>query len=99
MTYQTISMHYICLRFIRIKSKELLLLFSNSLRGALNCIYDPFYNTGVIISYLLGDILSCIDQAKIQLIPPALFFIVLFFVPESPEYWKKRNKLEVKCSI
>lgn len=69
------------------------------MRGALNCIYDPINMTGTIIAYFLGNILSCTDQIKIQLIPPALFFIALLFVKESPEYWKKRNKLKVNGAV
>lgn len=35
-------------------------------------------------------------QAKLQLIPPAIFIFALFFLPELPEFWIHRKKLKVK---
>lgn len=66
-----------------------------SVRGALNSLFDPFNNIGIILSFFLGNYLSCLDQAKLQLIVPAIFLIVMFFIPETPEYWAKRNNAKV----
>lgn len=65
------------------------------MRGALNSLYDPSYNLGVIISFFMGNYLSWLDQAKTQLIVPIIFIIVLFLLPESPEFWAKKNKEKV----
>lgn len=65
------------------------------MRGALNSLFDPFNNIGIILSFFLGNYLSCLDQAKVQLIVPAIFLVVMFFVPETPDYWIKRNKAKV----
>lgn len=71
--------------------------FSFRVRGSLNSLLDPFNNSGIIISFILGNFLSCMDQAKIHIIPSILFLVILFFLPESPEFWTNRNKINVKC--
>lgn len=68
---------------------------SFSVRGALNSIWDPFNNSGIIISYLLGNYFNFVDQAKMQLIIPIIFMIVAFFLPESPEFWARKNNEKV----
>ncbi|XP_031623613.1 facilitated trehalose transporter Tret1-like [Contarinia nasturtii] len=65
---------------------------NDNVRGFLNSIYDPGYNLGVIISFFIGNYLSCLNQAKIQLIVPIIFMIAMFLLPDSPEYWQKRQK-------
>lgn len=64
-------------------------------RAALNSVYDPCFNSGLIVTFFLGSYLSCLDQAKVQLIPSIIFLIILFFLPESPEFWSSRNKEKV----
>lgn len=70
-------------------------------RGALNSLSDPSYNLGIITSFFLGNYLNCLDQAKIQLIMPVIFVIVLFFLPESPEYWitRRKEKVNMACKM
>lgn len=68
-------------------------------RGALNSLYDPLYNFGVIISFYLGNLLSCLDHARAQLIGPAIFCLFMFLLPESPEYWSNRNKEKVMVNF
>ncbi|XP_055296383.1 facilitated trehalose transporter Tret1-like [Sitodiplosis mosellana] len=63
----------------------------DGVRGALNSLYDPSFNLGIIISFALGNYLSCLDQAKVQLIIPLIFMLAMFLLPESPEYWSNRN--------
>ncbi|XP_055308694.1 facilitated trehalose transporter Tret1-like isoform X2 [Sitodiplosis mosellana] len=65
---------------------------SDNMRGALNSIYDPFNNIGIIISFFIGNYLSCIDQAKTLLIGPIIFISIMFLLPESPEFLANRNK-------
>lgn len=72
-----------------------LFLFEFSVRGALNAISNPLYNSGLIISFFLGNILNCADQAKVQLIVPVIFLLSMFFFPESPEFWANKNKEKV----
>lgn len=74
-------------------------MFEFSVRGALNSMYDPFNNSGIIISYLLGNYLNCVDQAKMQLIPLVIFIVVAFLLPESPEFMVQMDKAEVDSSV
>lgn len=67
----------------------------HSMRGALNSIYDPLNNFGLIISFFLGNYMNWLDQAKVQIIVPIIFMILMFFIPESPEYLTNRNKVKV----
>lgn len=39
------------------------------------------------------------DQAKAQLVIPAITMPILFLFPESPEFWTKRNKEKVQQTI
>ncbi|XP_055296382.1 facilitated trehalose transporter Tret1-like isoform X2 [Sitodiplosis mosellana] len=64
----------------------------DSMRGALNSLYDPMNNLGIIISFFLGNNLNWLDQVTAQLIAPIIFMIIMFLIPESPEYLTNRNK-------
>lgn len=61
------------------------------MRGALNSLYDPSYNIGVVVSYFLGSQLTLVDQAKTQLILPTIFLIIQFILHEPPEFYVKQN--------
>lgn len=71
---------------------------SNSVRGALNALYDPSFNFGMIVSFFLGNNLNWLEQAKLQLTVPVIFTIIIFFLPESPEFWRQRNNDKVSES-
>lgn len=58
-------------------------------------MYDPFLNFGCIVSFLFGNYLSGIDQAKVSLIVPCISGVILFLLPESPEYLAKRGSENV----
>lgn len=49
-----------------------------------------------MISYFMGNYLSCLDQAKAQLVVPVLFMIIMFFLPDSPEFWANKDEDKVK---
>lgn len=67
-----------------------------SVRGTLNSIYEPAYNIGIAVTFVLGNFFEPVDQAKILLPIPILFVIVAFFMPQTPEYWIRRNNQEVR---
>lgn len=67
-----------------------------SVRGALNSLFDPLNNLGCVVSFFLGNWLSWLDQAKVQLIAPIIAIIILFLLPESPAYLTIQNKEKVK---
>lgn len=62
-------------------------------------MYDPLFNSGMLFSFLLGNYFDYIDQAKIQLILPVIFVLVLFCIPESPEYYIKRDNKLVNINL
>lgn len=65
-------------------------------RGVLNALFDVMKNSGLICSFLMGNYLNGVDQAKMQIIPISIFIIILFFLPDTPEYWINRNYQQVK---
>lgn len=65
------------------------------MRGALNSLYDPLNNLGIILSFFLANYMDWLDQVKVQLIVPIIFMVAMFFLPESPEYLTNRNKKKV----
>lgn len=56
------------------------------MRGMLNAMCDISENAGLIVSYLFGNWLNSLEQAKICLIVPIILVALLFIYPESPEY-------------
>lgn len=68
------------------------------MRGSLISFYDPIFNLGTFVAFMLGNYLSCTAQVKIQLIPQLIFLIGLFFLPESPEFLRARNKKQVNLN-
>lgn len=70
-----------------------------SVRGALNSLFDPSYNIGIISSFFLGNYLNSLDQAKAQLVVPAIFMVLMFVFPETPEFWTNKNKTNVSSSF
>lgn len=79
--------------------KRVNLIWLNSLRGMLCSLYNPLYNMGVIIAFILGIYLNCIDQVIAQLILPIVFIFVLFLIPEAPDFLNKRTNYTVVHSI
>lgn len=65
------------------------------MRGSLNSIFDPAMNTGVAVSFLLSGYFNPVDQAKIHIIVPAIFVVLALFLPQTPDFWIKRNKKNV----
>lgn len=66
-----------------------------SVRGSLNSLMDPALNFGIVLSCVLGNYFTTIDQVKIQLIFPILLVVFTMFLPQTPDYWVQRNEKEV----
>lgn len=47
------------------------------------------------MTFILGNFFEPVDQAKILLPIPIIFVIVAFFMPQTPEYWIRKNNQEV----
>jgi SP family arabinose:H+ symporter-like MFS transporter len=71
-----------------------------SKRGSLVSMYQLFIVTGILISYLINYLLSGTGENNWRwmfitgAIPSILFFILLFFIPESPRYLCRKGKKE-----
>lgn len=61
-------------------------------------LYDPLNNTGIILSFFLGNYFNWSDQAIFLLVVPIIFMIIMFILPESPEYLTSRRKEKVKVN-
>ncbi|XP_071565085.1 facilitated trehalose transporter Tret1-like [Temnothorax nylanderi] len=65
----------------------------DSIRGMLAAILVLSVNTGVLISYILGGIMS-FHTFPVVVIALAIFFFVTFiFLPESPAYLVRQNRM------
>jgi SP family arabinose:H+ symporter-like MFS transporter len=74
-------------------------------RGSLVSMYQLFIVTGILISYLINYLLRDIGEDNWRwmfatgAMPSALFFILLFFVPETPRFLFKKNKKELAKEV
>ena len=72
-----------------------------SKRGSLVSMYQLFIVTGILISYLINYLLSGTGDNNWRwmfatgAIPSVIFFIMLFFIPESPRYLMKIGKKDI----
>lgn len=69
-----------------------------SKRGRLVSMYQLFIVTGILVSYLINYLLSGIGENNWRWmfmtggIPSVLFFVMLFFIPESPRFLCKKGE-------
>ncbi len=68
-----------------------------STRGSLVSVYQLSIVTGIVTSYLINYLLRDVDNNwrwmfMTGVIPSAIFFILLFFVPETPRYLYKAGR-------
>ncbi|XP_056636611.1 facilitated trehalose transporter Tret1-like [Diorhabda sublineata] len=67
----------------------------DSNRGMFNCIMMMHIPIGIVLGYIFGSIMSVKCLSLLSTIPPILFLIASFFLPESPYYLLlKQNYLE-----
>lgn len=69
-----------------------------SKRGSMVSMYQLFIVTGILVSYLINYLLSGIGENNWRwmfitgAIPSVLFFVMLFFIPESPRFLCKKGE-------
>lgn len=80
-TMSKYSMHYIFRG-----SKFIISDFYSRTRGKLNAFYDPAYNLGCILAFLLANFFDCVTQAKFHLILPVIFLISFVGIPQTPQH-------------
>lgn len=66
---------------------------SDSIRGILASIIGFSLNTGILLAYILGGMMSLYNLAVVGAIMSALFLITFVFIPESPVYLVRRNHM------
>lgn len=68
-----------------------------SKRGSLVSMYQLFIVSGILVSYLINYLLSDMGENNWRwmfitgALPSAVFFVTLFFIPESPRYLSKKG--------
>ncbi|KAL7639334.1 UNVERIFIED_CONTAM: hypothetical protein RMT77_009834 [Armadillidium vulgare] len=70
------------------------------IRGGLCSVAKLAANVGMLLSFLLGVYLDWRQLAIVASIPPAVLFLFLFFIPETPSFllYRKREK-EAEASL
>lgn len=56
------------------------------MRGSLNSFFDPAYNTGMLLSFVIANSLDYVTQAKCHMILPIAFVILFARIPQSPQH-------------
>jgi SP family arabinose:H+ symporter-like MFS transporter len=76
-----------------------------SRRGSLVSMYQLFIVTGILVSYLINYLLSGVGENNWRWMfitgafPSAFFYIMLFFIPESPRYLCKKGEKEKALDV
>nr|XP_012217469.1 PREDICTED: facilitated trehalose transporter Tret1-like [Linepithema humile] len=65
----------------------------DSIRGLLGTVMIFSINVGILIVYILGGILSFRSFAMVALTVPVLYLIAFAFMPESPVYLVRQNRM------
>lgn len=65
----------------------------DSIRGLLGSVLLFSINGGVLIAYILGGILPLRPLAMVALTVPVLYLVALAFMPESPVYLVRQNRI------
>jgi MFS transporter, SP family, arabinose:H+ symporter len=74
-------------------------------RGSLVSIYQLAIVTGILLSYLINYLLHDIGDIGWRLmfisgaLPSVVFFILLFFIPETPRYLYKKRKKDLAYDV
>ncbi|XP_077287491.1 facilitated trehalose transporter Tret1-like isoform X2 [Arctopsyche grandis] len=64
-----------------------------SIRGALGSFFQLFLTIGILFANLIGGALTWRIFSVVCSIIPVIFAVAFFFVPETPQYLLKKNKL------
>lgn len=56
------------------------------MRGSLNSFFDPAFNTGMLLSFVLANSFDYVTQAKYLMVLPIAFVILFAKIPDSPQH-------------
>ncbi|KAK2576978.1 hypothetical protein KPH14_011942 [Odynerus spinipes] len=65
----------------------------DAIRGMLGSLLVFVLNIGILMAYIFGAILSFNVYSICAIIPPILYFATFLFLPETPVYLVRRNRL------
>jgi MFS family permease len=65
----------------------------DSIRGMLASILVFSVNSGIVVAYILGGVMSFRVFPVVSVVLAVLFFITLIFMPESPVYLVRQNRM------
>lgn len=66
---------------------------SDSVRGLLGSVLPVSLNIGILLAYILGGMISLRDFAIANLTLPVLYLVTFIFLPESPIYLVRQNRI------
>lgn len=69
--------------------------FHFRIRGSLNSLFDPAFNLGMLLGFVLANYFDYVTQAKYHLILPIVYEILFAKIPQSPQYFINIQKQEV----
>lgn len=61
-------------------------VFFSRLRGTLFSLFDPIWNSGTVMAFVLAKYFDYATQAKINLVMPILFVILFARMPDTPQH-------------
>lgn len=80
---------------ISFANAQIVYVFSFSIRGILSSVVPVGSNSGVLLAYVLGNYSNYIVTPIFAIISMALFAIVFSFLPETPIFLVKKNRISV----
>lgn len=72
---------------------------SDTVRGSVNSLGFMIVSLGGLVGYIVANFVNASTQAVCALSIPIVFALVFSFVPESPEFLYRKNKIEVISSF
>ncbi|XP_062539049.1 facilitated trehalose transporter Tret1-2 homolog [Armigeres subalbatus] len=65
-----------------------------SIRGALGMFFQLFITVGILFGYVVGATVTVQQLSIICSVIPILFGLVFFFMPESPQFFIEKNRID-----
>ncbi|XP_034949185.1 facilitated trehalose transporter Tret1-like isoform X2 [Chelonus insularis] len=66
----------------------------SSIRGSLGSYFQLMLTTGILITYILGSVLEMFTISLISAAVPLIFFVIFFFMPETPTHYLKKGDID-----
>ncbi|XP_011314370.1 facilitated trehalose transporter Tret1 isoform X2 [Fopius arisanus] len=63
----------------------------SSIRGSLGSYFQLMLCVGILLTYVLGSVVSMFVLSLISAVVPLVFFVIFFFMPETPTYYLKKG--------